>query len=616
MNLGLSPRGASELQSARKDASTKNSQSSASRVDEQKPDSFASVLKTQSPIGKEPRTNFDTRKGSFGAQKPESSTNTPSVQRAPSRDQDKEVNADSSEGVKKSEQIDNQNQPAKQKVSARQSAMLQFMDSMESEFGIPPQKLVEAMANLPQEKLLSEPEESAQQVIEQLDLPPGQAEQAMAMYSGLLQQLSQLKPEQAISEKPNPALQVGLSNSSAQKALQEKERREMLSNSLDKMNKKFFLSDRPQLTENVVDQIQYNQMMQGKSAIDKSSIDKSMIGNQLQDQVGSGQALPEGFQNKDIDQKQLDTLLTKLSTLGAAAGALGQVQPKAMQENAALASNDEGASALGDANNSGGSGLAALAGPGAFFKGSEEMNADSDSDSDANQSGGKSHLSASDLNHGLHQALHMNSEAGKPQSFGDLMAATAAGGMSATQAGQSNANQAANIEKLISQAKIVVQKGGGEAVVRMSPEGLGDVQMKVMVKDGKVNVEMATESKEAKKLIESSLADLKAGLGQHRLSVDHIKVDTGLSSSSDMNNPNRNPDFRQEPNRDQARQFFQNFHDENMSRRDPFMEMPGAKSYGRGQRQVAGVEGPNSSEIESKNRARVQGRGERMNLVA
>ena len=46
---------------------------------------------------------------------------------------------------------------------------------------------------------------------------------------------------------------------------------------------------------------------------------------------------------------------------------------------------------------------------------------------------------------------------------------------------------------------------------------------------------MQTADKNVKKLIEESLSDLKSGLAAHRLSLEHVKIDTVNATNTDNN---------------------------------------------------------------------------------
>ena len=69
----------------------------------------------------------------------------------------------------------------------------------------------------------------------------------------------------------------------------------------------------------------------------------------------------------------------------------------------------------------------------------------------------------------------------------------------------------------------------------MNPDGMGEVHLKVLFQDGKLNIEMQTQNKDVKKLIEDSLSELKSGLAAHRLSLEHVKIDTVSATNADNN---------------------------------------------------------------------------------
>lgn len=96
-------------------------------------------------------------------------------------------------------------------------------------------------------------------------------------------------------------------------------------------------------------------------------------------------------------------------------------------------------------------------------------------------------------------------------------------------------NREANVSEIMNQAQYLVKKGGGEVNVKMNPEGLGNVHLKVIMQDGKLNVEMQTQNKDVKKLIEDSITDLKSGLAAHRISLDNVKIDTVNATNADNN---------------------------------------------------------------------------------
>jgi len=105
-----------------------------------------------------------------------------------------------------------------------------------------------------------------------------------------------------------------------------------------------------------------------------------------------------------------------------------------------------------------------------------------------------------------------------------------------------------NVKNIMNQARFLVTKGGGEMTVRMTPEGMGEVQLKVMLDQGNINLELNTQDKSVKKLIEDNLSDLKSSLALHQMRVDHVKInsvtamDTGNQTQFQSNLNYSNPE--------------------------------------------------------------------------
>jgi flagellar hook-length control protein FliK len=163
--------------------------------------------------------------------------------------------------------------------------------------------------------------------------------------------------------------------------------------------------------------------------------------------------------------------------------------------------------------------------------------------------------------------------------------------------------EAQNIKEVISRAQMLATKGGGEMKIVMNPEALGEVTMKVAVQNGQVNVEMIAESREAKKLLETGLGDLKATLLSNNLKVDQIKVETPADIGRQLT---QNHD---EAQRQFAQQFMEQFRQENNEWRRGFYDIGGAKPY-RGQKEEA-ERGPNVNNSSDRRRE-----SRRLDLVA
>lgn len=148
----------------------------------------------------------------------------------------------------------------------------------------------------------------------------------------------------------------------------------------------------------------------------------------------------------------------------------------------------------------------------------------------ATDSGQQSDLTKSDQLAGgneLHQAVGQSHGEFKAQ-LGQTMSSNGA-----EKTPQLEDNREANIRDIMNQAQYLVKKGGGEVTVKMSPEGMGEVQLKVILENGKLNIQMQTQDRDVKKLVEESLSELKSGLAAHRLSLEHVKIDTVSATNTD-----------------------------------------------------------------------------------
>jgi flagellar hook-length control protein FliK len=129
------------------------------------------------------------------------------------------------------------------------------------------------------------------------------------------------------------------------------------------------------------------------------------------------------------------------------------------------------------------------------------------------------------------------------------------------------------IPDLMQQAHIMVRDGGGDLKVTLHPDGLGEVAMRVSVTDGRVNVQMITESDEAKKLIERQIGELKTGLTANHLQVESIKVDTATNLGQQLEQQYR------DASRQQAQANMEQFRQDHQGWRRSFFETGSINPY-------------------------------------
>jgi flagellar hook-length control protein FliK len=600
LSSGLPTSGRSDLLGVDKKTSGKSEQKG--------PDGFADLMQSAQ------RPQKDKPEGGKIEESPRTNKNLAVKDR---KDKGEEIPAEK----KVKEDEPQQPKTAKKSQNQRQQAMQEFMDSMESEFSIPPEKIAGAMVSLKEEDLGKTPEETASQVIQKLELDPEQESKAEALYVSMLTKLSKLedqaeplKPEHMLvpTHEQMAAIQLQSQAGIPQKGLQlqtqsnvvmsEKQRRIQLNDSLDRMSQKFFLSgpDGARTAEQALDpqlagQGKLNPMLAEKTQPITAYLDqKSALDLQGLNAV-KGEQIPE---------ETYKELANKMAALGQSSQELGtavktnSTNLKALQMEQAL-KNQIGQGGLTNSQVM-------------MMNGAAQADVNSGSEFDMQNSG-------SDQGQELTTTSASTADV-KPGEFfvqpqmmerSNHMGATAA----ATATGTIRPQQAeANIQQIMNQAQYMMKKGGGESIVRLSPEGLGDLHLKVTVTDGKVNLAMAAETKEAKSLIESSLSELKSNLSSHNLKVESVKVDVGNQLASDNNNSSQQSGFKFDQGREQARQFLNNFHEENSSGRGQFFDSPSIRAYGA----PKGPE-PLKPSDEAQSRARRysgEGRGNGLNLVA
>ncbi len=136
-----------------------------------------------------------------------------------------------------------------------------------------------------------------------------------------------------------------------------------------------------------------------------------------------------------------------------------------------------------------------------------------------------------------------------------------------------------NVQEVMKQAKFLAVKGGGEMTVKMSPDGMGEIQLKVLMQDGKLTIDMQTQDKSVKKLIEDNLSELKSGLAAQQVHVDHVKI-TSVSGTNTDNSAQFQPSQDQSGAQQQQKDFWRNFQENfgSQSRRSSYADVGAVKS--------------------------------------
>lgn len=489
----------------------------------------------------------------------------------------------------------------------RDRAIRKFMDSFESEFGIPPEEMVEAMSQLTTQDLVKPPEKTVDTLIAQLDLEPQDEDAAKKMYMGLVAQLNQIDTRVALPLSENDLL----SQLSAQRVQLSADKKEVMGAQVQNLSDKFWMrgAQAEKAVSPEMNQLQVREFLKkmvtaesaglGEQALVETELTGSTenLLKQLQAENlegGSPEDFPESGAESELSFMPESAAMKALAENAKSQNSNGQHQEGHEQGNPNQAALPQMKHAISQE-----------AVQAEFkrlgIKPVENLQTKKLGKADVEA---MLNLDASSMSQVKLDAANSILPAASVQPVVDL----------------SPAQKTENIQQIMNQAQILMKEGGGEVKVEMSPEGMGSIQLKLQVLDGKVQLQMNTETKEAKKLIESSLNDLKQSLAAHQLSMDLVKVDVvhqASSSQSAQNNlqdqmQNQMQNMMNQQQRDGTKQFWQQFNENfgNRQARDNFIDAQNIRSPSKNQT-LPGFDG-----VSSNGRAQSDGRGKSLNLVA
>ncbi|WP_235046173.1 flagellar hook-length control protein FliK [Bdellovibrio bacteriovorus] len=501
------------------------------------------------------------------------------------------------------------------------------MDSFESEFEISPTRLVEAMSQLDDTQLVQSPEETAQAVISQLGLSDEDADKAQAMYAGLLLQLQQTP---APAKAPEFAVGAGVVTQAGVqlRAEQAQAKQNMLGNTVDRLNQKFWTDAQAKpLPSAALGQLD-------AAAMQNMDLDEASFADIPKQEIPMDMPLPEMPQQPAAKLPELPPHLqgqmkdTMSPALLAALAAKKATEAQAAQGTGVVAeaqASEQGADLMAEFTQAVKTPEAPKI-PTAQALNPLEVQSKLSQEFMRNESQGGNLMQqqSQDSMAGQFTKGVETKELGEKFSLEGLQgvhgapikgeslkmdAALPLAGTAPQAPVDARENEAA-VKQLMNQAQYLIKRGGGEMKVQMTPEGMGTIHLKVMLQDGKVNMQMSADTQEAKKAIESSLAELKTSLAAHKLSMENVKVDVVNSTSADtamQNQTNMNGNQQ----RDQTRQFWNQFNENfgSQGRKESFADMPSLKGYGGRRDPLQPIETQSVSR-------KVEGRGSGLNLVA
>ncbi|SMC65954.1 flagellar hook-length control protein FliK [Sporomusa malonica] len=94
------------------------------------------------------------------------------------------------------------------------------------------------------------------------------------------------------------------------------------------------------------------------------------------------------------------------------------------------------------------------------------------------------------------------------------------------------------VDQIVEQTKIISKPQNTEMIIKLKPEHLGELTLKVVIENGTVKASFHSDNTEVRSIIEASLPQLKQDLANNGLKVENVSVYAGLSQFS----PNQDHD--------------------------------------------------------------------------
>jgi flagellar hook-length control protein FliK len=485
----------------------------------------------------------------------------------------------------------------KSTVSGHQTkseVLSEFMDSMESEFGVRPERLLRTLASLSKEELLAPATESSNSIIKNLELTPNQQEAAMILYGDMVSKVNAINASQMDFTGDNDHT----SSLSAQRnnlaAVLGQLRKTDIDRGVSEMGQQFFNSDPSKAM--AVARLNSQSNTAAVSAVNSVAEHQSLDGTEFVAGTGLSGALrvPTDLSTSNSAARDNFNLINELSNTDA-----GELNRMSSQTLPAISKEDLFGQMMQEATPDGessfdkdlqlavdGLSLSTLVpdsivpeigthrtqgeATGLALAGHAEGGSDSnDMNLDSSDAGGDD--VDSDSLRGLFGNLAGNEAQRIEEPF--FIAPTEGATTASVE----------NVDKIIEESQLLLKDGGGEMKMKLKPEGLGEVGLRVSVEGGKVSVQLTASSPEVQRHLEASLSDLKLGLEMHKLQVDQIRVDVSNHANGDLG---RSPDQSESRMAQQqfAREFLQDFRDSNRSRQDGFFETTGLRGYKQARR--------------------------------
>lgn len=108
-------------------------------------------------------------------------------------------------------------------------------------------------------------------------------------------------------------------------------------------------------------------------------------------------------------------------------------------------------------------------------------------------------------------------------------------------------------QQIVQSIRMQAIDGGGEAVLRLRPEYLGDVVVAVKVEQGSVTAALQSDTPAVRQWVERNESMLRQGLAEHGLQLERLTVTEKAAETENEASPDREKQSHEEPSHQQSR---------------------------------------------------------------
>ncbi|MFL5813528.1 MAG: flagellar hook-length control protein FliK, partial [Bdellovibrionia bacterium] len=299
--------------------------------------------------------------------------------------------------------------------------------------------------------------------------------------------------------------------------------------------------------ENLLNEVQSEQQGRGEMALDmeKAISNQPMTSSQENSMLqGSGMSLPHaqagmGLGHVSIERSQQPQVVNANGSSALSGAEYLSTLNMLKDGKAGSGMMSQGESGAGSFGREGGkAGLRAGAQPGEVKKTKLAIGGETGFDAFAQNGAAATGVSGSAMLSGTGTQVTGKSVEGQTS----MQAQVTTGSMAQDRiASASLAGMSSNIRNITSQ-------GGGEIRVKLHPENLGELHLRIVTDGKQVGIHVQASDDKARKILEESLSDLKDSLSKHQLSLGSVDFAVGQAQgtfSSDMGNDSRQSQSQQ-----------------------------------------------------------------------